>query len=408
VNDAWRDHLEPALALHAGLPLVVAYFDHCDEPFMAAGGRFADCAKLDAANIRHFVCSIGFGCYFATGPDSYALAGPDDWLLARQLERVDFVLNNIERCPRTYLVRRRGQMAADPMVNDAIGVILHLTGHNHTGDVATLERLFRRGVRAWHPAMQYHNRWVGGCEQATVNGEPPVVLTELGRELIARMNTLGIAVDTAHAVDASAQAMIAASAKPVFDSHTGSRTFVPANPRCLADETLRQIADGGGVVGIHFADHMLHPLATEQKYAHRADAAAAHAYSRHVLALTDDPDERVALRRGPQAAAARARFYAEHGFAESANPTASRRVIDLTHMAAHIEHLVNVCGRDHVGLGGDINGIADHQWPGGMDHVGELPHLTAELLRRGWCEADLEAFLAGNFRRFFRDVLPDE
>ena len=56
--------------------------------------------------------------------------------------------------------------------------------------------------------------------------------------------------------------------------------------------------------------------------------------------------------------------------------------------------------------GGSVNGITAHSWPAGCDHVGELPHLTAELLRRGWNEDALEKFLAGNWQRVFRDCLP--
>jgi membrane dipeptidase len=63
-------------------------------------------------------------------------------------------------------------------------------------------------------------------------------------------------------------------------------------------------------------------------------------------------------------------------------------------------------GIEHVGLGGDVNGITPHSWPLGMDHVGELPHLTAELLRRGWREPDIEKFLSDNWLRVWRECLP--
>jgi len=63
-------------------------------------------------------------------------------------------------------------------------------------------------------------------------------------------------------------------------------------------------------------------------------------------------------------------------------------------------------GIDHMGLGGDIDGIEDHQWPVGMDHLGHLPRLTAELLRRGFSGADLAKFLGENWRRALARCLP--
>jgi membrane dipeptidase len=68
--------------------------------------------------------------------------------------------------------------------------------------------------------------------------------------------------------------------------------------------------------------------------------------------------------------------------------------------------MVKVMGVEHVGLGGDVNGITLDSWPLGMDHVGQLPRLTAELLRRGYVEEDLERLLARNWLRVFRECLP--
>lgn len=71
-----------------------------------------------------------------------------------------------------------------------------------------------------------------------------------------------------------------------------------------------------------------------------------------------------------------------------------------------IDYLVRLVGIDHVGLGPDVNGIDDDQWPEGLDHIGQLPRLTAELLRRKWPEEKLCKLLSDNWRRVFARGLP--
>ena len=242
-------YLDQALGLHKEMPVFVGYFNFSSETFRESGGVQSDLGKLDAAGVRCLVASIGYGCYFQTGPREYQLAGPNEWLFEKQLERIETVTRTIRECPRTRLVTSAEGLSH--CGDGTIGVIVHLTGNNHTVDLATVDRFFASGVRAIHPAMQYHNRYCAGHE-----GLPGPGLTEFGREVVQRMNELGLVVDTAHASDASALALIETSTKPVIDSHTTSRDLVPSS-RGLRDTTLRKLADRGGVVGAHLADHML-------------------------------------------------------------------------------------------------------------------------------------------------------
>jgi microsomal dipeptidase-like Zn-dependent dipeptidase len=401
-------YLQQARQLHQRLPIFIGYFDSCDEPFMASGGRQADLEKEDASGIRFFVASIGFGCYFQIGPNEYALAGDDQWLLKRQLERMDYLLNNIAKCPRTRLVRTKKDLEVRD--DKSIGVILHLTGNNHTLDLGTVDLFFQKGLRATHPGMQYHNRWVGGNTMSVVNGKESPVLTDFGRQVIARMNQLGIEIDTAHMSDESAIELIKTSTKPISDSHTCSRDLVPGiGPRGHSDAVLKMIADSGGVVGIHYADAFL----TQRLHADRPPgprrSSRQWAYNRYVLAKTQDPDQRVKLRKGSLAQAEMAKFYRDNNLLEEPTTkpaTHPRPRSTVNDMADHIEYLVKVCGIDHVAHGGDVNGIDDDSWPLDMKHVGELPILTAELLRRGWTEEQLEKFLYRNWLRVFQETLP--
>lgn len=390
-----RDLQAEAADLHRRIPLFLGYLNFAAEQFLATGGRQCDLAKLDAAGVRTMVVSIGFGCYFQTGPQEFTLAGSDDWLREHQLRRIDEVVATIRRTPRTRLVTRAADL--DPSPDGTIGVLVHLTGNNHTTTLADVDTFFAHGVRAVHPAMQYHNRWCAGHK-----GREAPAITPFGRQVVARMNELGIVIDTAHASDESARAMVETSRTPVNDSHTSSRTRIP-ECRGLSDDVLRLIARSGGVIGVLFADHMLSSAAWRKKYNLAPRQPRLWAYNRWVLETTVDPDERMRLRKNRTAQDA---FYADHKLPpEVAAPTI--RGATTADLADLIDYLVRLIGIDHVGLGGDVNGIDDHQWPEGMNHLGELPKLTAELLRRGYDEPQLQKLYADNWRRSFRASLPE-
>lgn len=392
-------YLQEAIELHRCLPVFVGYFNFSSETFRAEGGQQSDLEKLDAANIKTIVASIGFGCYFHLGDRDYQLAGSDEWLLEQQCLRIQKVRDTVQECSRTHLVTDRNDLRQ----NQDISVVIHLTGNNHTIDLDSVDRFYDLGVRAIHPAMQYHNRYCTGLE-----GIPGPALSDFGREVIGRMNELGIVVDTAHASDESAEAMIEASSKPVIDSHTTSRNLVPSS-RGLSDQLLRKIADRGGVVGIHFADHLISQKAWETKYTlYEKDGMTNSGfepriwkYNRHVLALTDDPEKRMKLRRDQKE---QETFFEEHKLppdpAISATPS-----VNIANLADVVDYLIKICGNEHVGIGGDVNGIDSHQWPEGMSHVGELPNLTAELLSRGYTHEQLAKLLSANWRRVYRDCL---
>lgn len=399
----YQPYLDKALARHRETPVFVGYYNFSLNQFQPTGGRQCDLEKMAASHVHTFVASIGLGCYFQTGPQEYALAGPDEWLYRQLLERVDWVADTIDKCPRTRLVARAGELDASRNC-DGIGVIVHMTGNNQYVSIEAVDEFFRHGVRAIHPALQYHDKWCRG-----IRGKPAPVLTDFGREVIQRCNELGILLDVAHASDESAQAIIQASQKPVIDGHTTSSGLVPES-RGLSDETLKMLANSGGVVGIHFADHMLtsevwrekSPLFDKDGVPKPGYTPRLWEYNRHVLASTKDPDERMRLRRHREE---QDKFFEAHGLAPDPE-TPTTRVATLRHMGDTIEYLANLVGIEHVGLGGDVDGIGDDQWPLGMDHVGELPHLTAELLRRGWGEDSLRKFLWENWYRVYSESLP--
>ena len=398
-----RDFLAEARELHRSIPVFLGGCNYSSEQFQPEGGRQSDLSKFDAAGVRTIVTAVGSGSYFATGPRAFTLAGPDEWILETQLRNVADALAVIRACPKARLITTATQTAAPPR-HQTLGVILEISGNNHTLDLGVVDRFADLGVRLWHPALPYHNRWCSAKE-----GMAGPVLTEFGRRVIARMNQRGIVLDTAHATDESAREFIRASMAPVVDSHTTSTALVPQS-RGHDDGTLRMIADKGGVIGVHFAEQFLTTEVWRRKYTqHGPDGnlkreyrSRLWEYNRHVLALTRDPAERMRLRRN---AAAQEAFYRERGLPPDPQ-TPRAPMAHVTDLANTIDYLIRVAGQDHVGLGGDVNGIGEDQWPADMRNIGELPHLTAELLRRGYSGDMLRKLYYENWRRVYTQTLP--
>jgi microsomal dipeptidase-like Zn-dependent dipeptidase len=406
-HPAFEPFLEQARAIHRRLPVAASYFEYYGYKslFQERGGAQCDLEKLEAAHVRVFGIALangGAGC-FQVGPEEYQPATTDpDWVLARLLRDFDAAVDTVRQCPRVRLVRHAADLVPDP-AEQAIGVIPLVTSHTWMRDLEAIGALFARGLRISHCGGIICNRWNRSYPPTKVGGQPAPVFTEFGRAVVARMNELGIVLDVAHLSDESTDAIMAASSKPVVDGHTASRTMIPAC-RGHGDATLRRLADRGGVAGIHFADHLFTAKVWHGKYVPGAERVAQPlwAWNRHLLATVQDPEQRLKLRKNR---AEREKFFRASQLPPP-RPAPEDRLATLADMADHIEHLVNVMGIEHVGLGGDVNGITPHCWPLGMDHVGELPHLTAELLRRGWREPDLEKFLSDNWLRVWRECLP--
>jgi microsomal dipeptidase-like Zn-dependent dipeptidase len=170
------------------------------------------------------------------------------------------------------------------------------------------------------------------------------------------------------------------------------------------------MAKKGGVVGVHFADHLLSEEAWRTKYGGSQAQGTGEGriprlwlYNAYILAWTRDPEERMRLRKNRQEQEA---FFRKHGLPPEPE-TPPIRPVNVGHLADLVEYLVNLVGVEHVAIGGDVNGIDDHQWPEGMDHIGHLPRLTAELLRRGYKADALAKILSSNWLRVYRECLPE-
>ncbi len=223
-------------------------------------------------------------------------------------------------------------------------------GHAIEHDLGKLRQLHGRGVRYMTLTHSFSHSW------ADSSGDPlqdaQVLhggLTGFGREVVAEMNALGMLVDISHVSDATFWNTLEVSRAPVIASHSSVRSLA-SHPRNLSDEMLRAVAQNGGVVMINFSIMYLDERKTTP------------------WRMTRD-------------------WLGHFGGSETS----------VVHVADHIAHVVNVAGIDHVGIGSDFDGTPF--LPRGLSHVGELPNLTTELLRRGYSEVAIRKILGGNLLR---------
>ena len=211
-------------------------------------------------------------------------------------------------------------------------------------------------------------------------------LTEFGAQVVRRLNGLGMMVDVSHTSEQTVKDVLSVTRVPVIASHSGARG-VSDHPRNLTDQQLRDIAAGGGVIQVYFVPFFLKPESVDPEGDKAADALWSRMHERYSAhAIGEDP----AIDHG---------FERDYRSLLEQHPPARVSVKDV---ADHIDHVAAIAGIDHVGIGSDFDGggrLADCR------DVSEIPNLTAELLRRGYSEADIRKIWGENLMRVFDQVL---
>ncbi|MBP6514765.1 MAG: dipeptidase [Steroidobacteraceae bacterium] len=250
-----------------------------------------------------------------------------------------------------------------------IGSMLGIEGgHAIENSLPLLRAYYDLGVRYMGLTHNTHTDWADSAAQVPPrhNG-----LTPFGEDVVREMNRLGMLVDLAHASPDTMRAALRVTQAPVIWSHAGARGVCDV-PRNVPDDVLQAVPKNGGVVMVTFVAGFV-----DCEIAKITQPAMA----RYNMA-------RRAAKTEAEAKAARAEFEA---IAQNLPPTPIGRVAD------HIEYIRRVAGVQHIGLGGDFDG--NSAWPVGLSDVSMYPNLFAELVRRGWTDADLELLAGGNVLR---------
>jgi len=250
-------------------------------------------------------------------------------------------------------------------------------------DLANVGHFFDRGIRYITLTHSKNNQICDSSyedpEERTWDG-----LSPFGEQVVAEMNRVGIMVDVSHVSDATFDDAIALSKAPMIASHSSCRHFTPGFERNLDDGRIRALAEKGGVLQVNFGSSFLTAAAnshSRDKWAAIGEYAEANDLDR------EDEEDRAAIEE----------------FEKSYDEQHPLPYADLANVVAHIDHVVEIAGIDHVGLGSDFDGVGD-SLPTGLKDVSDLPNLIRALLEQGYSEEDVAKICGGNLMRVWRQV----
>jgi len=244
-------------------------------------------------------------------------------------------------------------------------------GHAIASSLGVLRMLYALGVRYM---TLTHNNNVPWADSAT---DEPVAggLTDFGREVVREMQRIGMLVDLSHVSADTMRDALEVAAAPVIFSHSSARAICDT-PRNVPDDVLSKLAANDGVCMVTFVPAFVSQECADWMTALKAEVARRGLDPKdfaHVFGV--EPEWR----------------------AEHPGPVAT-----LSQVADHVEHVRDVAGIEHVGIGGDYDGVTDT--PSGLEDVSTYPKLFDELVRRGWSQADCQALAGGNLLRVLRSA----
>lgn len=199
-------------------------------------------------------------------------------------------------------------------------------------------------------------------------------LSPFGKELIVEMNKIGMLVDISHVSDKAFYQAVAISKVPVIASHSSLRKFTPGFERNMDDDMIKALAKNGGVIQINFGSSFI--SATTRQWGDTLNKKY----------------EESGTKRGEEKAKEIADIYKKN----NPYPFAS-----LDMVLDHIDHVRDLVGIDHIGIGSDYDGVGD-SLPRGLKDVSYFPNLVQGLLNRGYSDKDIKKILSGNFMRVWK------
>jgi membrane dipeptidase len=285
-----------------------------------------------------------------------------------QMEQIDIARQIVEAHPEVFELARMADDIERIFKADRIASLLGMEGgYALYNSLGALRSFYELGVRYMTLSHNVSLDWVDAALGEQVHNG----LTPFGRAVVREMNRSGMMVDLSHVSPAAMHQALDETAAPVIWSHAAARALVD-HPRNVPDDVLRRLPKNGGVVMVTFVPSFLSQDVWDME---------------KNLWETNGSLELISEYRDTWLA-----WDAEHG--------ATRATIDQ--LIAHIEHVRDIAGVDHVGIGSDFWGMPDG--PVGLEDVGGFPRLFAALICRGWSEQDLGKLAGRNLLRVMRQV----
>ncbi len=258
-------------------------------------------------------------------------------------------------------------------------------GHMIEDDLAKLDALYKRGARYLTLTHNIAPAWAtSAADETTKPNLPHKGLTDFGRQIVKRMNELGMLIDVSHAGEQTFWDVIQASTKPIIASHSCVYKLTP-HRRNLKDEQIIAIAKNGGVIQLNFNPGFIDSTFGKKEIAFLKKHAA---------------ENDSLMKSGMSDFYSMDYLYAK--YVEEANSIRP----PLSMLIDHIDYIVKLVGIDYVGLGSDFDGI--NLTPQQLDDVTAYPLITKALVERGYSKKDIRKILGGNFLRVLKANEPDK
>ncbi|MEM1321218.1 MAG: dipeptidase [Bacteroidota bacterium] len=205
-------------------------------------------------------------------------------------------------------------------------------------------------------------------------------LSPFGRDVVQEMNKVGMMIDVSHISDQAFYQVMELSKAPVIASHSSCRTFTPGFQRNMDDEMIKRLAKNGGVIQINFGSNFL-DKEVRQRFNENRDKLLG-MLAKEGLKYNDDEAKPIVEQ-----------FRKDH----------PGLFADVQTVVAHIDHVVQLVGADHVGFGSDFDGVGD-SLPTGLKDVSNYPNIIYLLLKKGYSEEDIEKICYKNVFRVWNQV----
>jgi membrane dipeptidase len=297
------------------------------------------------------------------------------------LLRIDAVQELVRRLPGELAFATSAGEIRAAVAQGRVACLIGIEGgHIIEDSLPALRSFYRLGARYLTLTHSFHTSWADSSGTNEALAPRHDGLTPFGEDVVREMNRIGMLVDVSHVSDATFWDVLRVTRAPVIASHSATRA-VADHPRNLSDDMLRALAQNGGVVMINF-------------------------YSGYIDAALVDPLRQIFLALAPQFARLREQY--------ADDPLARQRAMralfagltppqaELSVLLDHFDHALAVAGPDHVGLGGDWDGVPS--MPRGMEDVSRLPALTRGLLERGHAPEVVRKVLGENLLRVMGEV----
>lgn len=370
---------EPEPQTQAGEPQPWVLDLHCDTPMRITRdgfdlGKRNDIGQVDIPRMREGgVTGVFFSVY------TPAKRGATPGSVQEALEIMDAIRREAARHPDDLVLAGAVLELERAREQGKISILMGVEGgHMINSSLAVLRTLYRLGGRYMTLTHSKHTPWAGSSGD-TAADDPG--LTELGREVVAEMNRLGMMVDVSHISDKTFWDVMGATSVPVIASHSSCRALAN-HPRNMTDEMIQRVAENGGVVHINYYNGFL-----SDEY--RAKAGQVEHFEREL----EDARKRLSSNNGELAAE---EWRIQMRKLEEIGRVPFDTLLD------HFEHAVQVGGVEHVGLGSDFDGV-DEELPEGVEDISKLPHLAEGLRSRGLSSDDVEKIFGANTVRVMRD-----